>query len=216
MQVYLIRHGKMAGDPHCHYVPTVTGCLSELGERQAASLGKALADVKFDAVYASPLGRAIQTAQSFAIPQGVKIDILPWLIEWRPAHILNGGDDANYEKMLQSASVLRPEESWKTMAGEGAFEMANRIVPGWLQVLGRHGIRAGHGGYLLENAEDNQRIALVAHGGSLCVLLAFILGIPFQPFAPIQFDETGVAIINFIQRLDVWYPAIKIPPPCPA
>ena len=213
MQIYLIRHGNMAGDPHRHYIPPVGGCLSEKGLLQVASLGRALAEVKFDAVYASPLGRAIQTAQSFADPQGVKIEILPWLIEWRPAHILNGGDEANYEAMLKSASVLRPEESWKTAAGEGALEMANRIVPGWLQVLSRHGVRAGHGGYLLENEQDNKRIALVAHGGSLCVLLAFILGIPFQPFAPIQFAETGVAVIDFVQRLDVWYPAIKIPPP---
>ena len=213
MQIYLIRHGNMAGDPHRHFVPPVEGCLSEKGLLQANRLGRALEGVKFDAVYASPLGRAIQTAQSFAEPQGIQINILPWLIEWRPAHILNGGDEANYEAMLTSASALRPEESWKTEAGEGAFEMANRIVPGWLKVLSRHGVRAGHGGYLLENREDAQKIALVAHGGSLCVLLAFILGIPFQPFAPVQFAETGVAVIDFVQRLDVWYPAIKIPPP---
>ena len=211
MQVDLIRHGNMAGDPHQFYTPPVSGCLSEKGVAQAASLGRALKGIKFDAVYSSPLGRAIQTAQSFAAPEG--IEILPWLIEWRPAHILNGGDAANYETMLKSAATLRPEESWKTVAGEGAFEMANRIVPGWLEVMGRHGIRAGHGGYLLENPDNAQRVALVAHGGSLCVLLAFILGIPFQPYAPLQFTETGVAVIDFVKRLDVWYPALKITPP---
>lgn len=213
MQVYLVRHGNIAGDPHRHFVPPVQGCLSEKGQAQAASLGRALAGVKFDAIYASPLGRAIQTAHSFADPAGVKIDILPWLIEWRPAHILNGGDDANYEKMMKSASELRPEECWKTEAGEGTYEMAHRIVPGWIQVLKRHGVRAGHGGYLLDNEQDAQRIALVAHGGSLGVLVAFILGIPLRPFAPIQFAETGVAVIDFVKQLDVWYPALKIPAP---
>ena len=213
MQVYLVRHGNIAGDPHRHFVPPVQGCLSEKGQAQAASLGRALAGVKVDAIYASPLGRAIQTAHSFADPAGVKIDILPWLIEWRPAHILNGGDDANYEKMMKSASELRPEECWKTEAGEGTYEMAHRIVPGWIQVLKRHGVRAGHGGYLLDNEQDAQRIALVAHGGSLGVLVAFILGIPLRPFAPIQFAETGVAVIDFVKQLDVWYPALKIPAP---
>ena len=213
MQVYLVRHGNIAGDPHRHFVPPVQGCLSEKGQAQAASLGRALAGVKFDAIYASPLGRAIQTAHSFADPAGVKIDILPWLIEWRPAHILNGGDDANYEKMMKSASELRPEECWKTEAGEGTYEMAHRIVPGWIQVLKRHGVRAGHGGYLLDNEQDAQRIALVAHGGSLGGLVAFILGIPLRPFAPIQFAETGVAVIDFVKQLDVWYPALKIPAP---
>lgn len=213
MQVYLIRHGNMAGDPHRYYEPPVDGCLSEKGVAQAASLGRALASVKFDAVYASPLGRALQTAQSFADPQGIKIKVMPWLVEWRPAHIMNGGDAANYESMLKSAAVLRPEESWKTAAGEGAFEMAHRIVPGWLGVMASHGIRAGHGGYLFEKDDDTQRIALVAHGGSLCVLLAHILGIPYQPFAPIQFMETGVAVIDFVKRVDVWYPALKLTPP---
>ena len=212
MQVYLIRHGNIAGDPHRHYVPPVEGCLSETGVAQAARLGTALAGVRFDAVYASPLGRAVQTAQAVADPQGVKIHVLPWLVEWRPAHIMEGGDPANYEAMMKAAADLRPEESWKTPAGEGTFEMAHRIVPGWIHLLSRHGIRAGHGGYLLSRADDAQRIALVAHGGSLCVLLAFILGIPFQPFAPLQFAETGVAVIDFVRRKDVWYPALRLHP----
>ena len=37
MELYLIRHGDMAGDPHQHYVPPVAECLSELGCRQAAA-----------------------------------------------------------------------------------------------------------------------------------------------------------------------------------
>jgi len=213
MQFYLIRHGNMAGDPHRHDVPPVEGCLSERGLLQAVRLGSALKGIQFDAVYASPLGRAIQTAQAFADPLGVNVKILPWLEEWRPAHIMNGGDAANYETMLKAASVLRPEESWKTEAGEGTFEMAHRIVPGWLQLLARYGVRAGHGGYLFSVDPDDCRIALVAHGGSLCVLLAFILGIPFQPYAPVQFAETGVAVIDFVKRVDVWYPALKILPP---
>jgi broad specificity phosphatase PhoE len=215
MQVYLIRHGNMSGDPHRDYTPPVEGCLSETGVEQAEKLGLALAGIRFDAVYASPLGRAIQTAQAFADAQGMKIGTLPWLVEWRPAHVMNGGNDANYETMLKAAALLRPEESWKTADGEGTFEMAHRIVPGWLSVLERHGIRAGHGGYLLGNDNDSQRIALVAHGGSLGLLLAFILGIPFQPFAPIQFAETGVAIIDFVKRADVWYPVLKINPLLP-
>jgi broad specificity phosphatase PhoE len=215
MQIYLIRHANMAGDPHQYYTPPVAGCLSEKGMAQAAKLGAALADIPFDAVYASPLGRAIQTAQAFSDARRLKIETLPWLVEWRPAHIMNGGNDANYETMLKAGSLLRPEESWKTADGEGTFEMAHRIVPGWLEVLSRHGIRAGHGGYLFENDEDTRRIALVAHGGSLCLLLAFILGIPFQPFAPIQFAETGIAVIDFVKRSDVWYPALKINPLLP-
>jgi broad specificity phosphatase PhoE len=94
--------------------------------------------------------------------------------------------------------------------------MVDRIVPGFLQLLRTHGIRAGHGGYLFDAQEGPARIALCAHGGSLGLLLAFLLGIPMQPYVPMHFLETGVAVVEFVRRVDVWYPMLQIPPPYPA
>ena len=211
MQIYLIRHGNSAGDPHRHTTQPVSGYLSAVGQQQAARLGTHLRDVTFDAIYASPLGRAIQTAQALAEPRQLPVQLLPWLIEWRPAHIMNGEDDpANYENLLAAAAKRRPETSWKTEAGESAFEMGHRIVPGWQELLAKHGSHPGHGGYLFANPTDTQRLALVGHGGSLSVLLAFILGLPLQPYAPLAFRETGIAIIDFVQRVDVWYPLLRV------
>jgi broad specificity phosphatase PhoE len=211
MELYLIRHGDMQGDPHLHGAPPVCDCLSDLGVRQAAALGTALNGVAFSAVYSSPLGRAIQTAQAFAQPADIKI--LPWLIEWRPATVMRGCDDAAYEQMLARSATLRPEQSWATEAGESTFEMTGRVIPGFLKLMADHGCHAGHGGFLLDDAKDQQRIALVAHGGSLGVLASFILGLPIRPYAPINFEQTGVGIFKFIQRVDVWYPALTIPAP---
>jgi len=210
MQIYLIRHGNSAGDPHRHTNPPVTGYLSETGQQQAARLGAHLRDVTFDAIYASPLGRAIQTAQAVADSRKLPVQLVPWLIEWRPAHIMTGDDPANYENLLAAAAQRRPETSWQTEAGESTFEMAHRIVPGWQALLAKHGIQPGHGGYLFANPSDAQRLALVGHGGSLGVLLAFILGLPLQPYAPLAFRETGIAIIDFVKRVDVWYPLLRI------
>jgi broad specificity phosphatase PhoE len=91
--------------------------------------------------------------------------------------------------------------------------MANRVVPGFLQLMESHGVAAGHGGYLLNDPEDNQRIALVAHGGSLGMLAAFLLGVPLRPYAPIALDQTAVAIFSMVRRVDVWYPVLQIPVP---
>ena len=213
MELYLIRHGDMQGDPHQCCEPPVENCLSDLGVRQAVALGAALLDVEFSAVYSSPLGRAIQTAQAFADPNSIKI--LPWMIEWRPATVLRGCDDASYETMLAASAKLRPEQSWATDAGESTFEMTGRVIPGFLKLMQDHGAHAGHGGYLLHDPKDTQRIAIVAHGGSLGVLTSFILGLPIRPYAPINFDQTGVAVFKFIHRVDVWYPALSIPAPKP-
>ena len=214
MKIYLVRHGQMTGDPHRHETPPVTGCLSVRGMEQAAALGKALSGITFDRIYASPLGRAIQTAQVLTPAPGRSIEILDWLIEWRPAHIMNGTDEANFEKMCRAAAALRPEMTWKTEAGEGTLEMAARIVPGWISLLSSLGVQAGHGGYLLDHPDDASNIALVAHGGSLGHLLAFILSVPIRPNPPIAFHEAGVAVAKLVRQGDVWYPQLEIMTPC--
>jgi broad specificity phosphatase PhoE len=211
VELYLIRHGEMTGDPHQHYEPPVEGCLSELGCRQAAALEQAMAEVQFSGIYASPLGRAVQTAQALTQPRGMAIGLLPWLVEWRPATVMGECDETQYEAIVAKAAEVRPEQAWKTPAGEGTLEMAHRIIPPFLRFLADHGAQAGHGGYLMENAEDAQRIALVAHGGSLGLLLSFILGIPICPYSPIAFAPTGVAVVSFVRRVDVWYPVLQIP-----
>jgi broad specificity phosphatase PhoE len=213
MELYLIRHGDMAGDPHQHYAPPVADCLSELGCRQAAAMGESLKDVRFDAIYASPLGRAVQTAQTLSEPRGLKIGLLPWLIEWRPATVMGECDETAYEAMMAKAAEIRPEQAWKTPAGEGTLEMGHRIIPNFLKLMVSHGVHAGHGGYLLDNAKDEQRLALVAHGGSLGLLAAFILGVPLRPYGPIAFAQAGVAVFSFVRRVDVWYPTLLVPGP---
>jgi broad specificity phosphatase PhoE len=215
MELYLIRNGDMSGDPHKCYKPPVKECLSDVGQRQVAALGEALACNEFDAVYTSPLGRAIQTAQALSVRQGQHIQVLDWLMEWRPATIMRGCDDASYERMLTASASLAPEMSWRTEAGESTFEMGHRIIPGFLELMAGHGAAAAHGGYVLESRAEDQRLALVGHGGSLGMLAAFILGVPFRPYAPIGFAQTGVAIFQFVRRVDVWYPMLLVPAPYP-
>ncbi len=210
---YLIRHGRMAGDPHARFVPPVEGCLSPDGEQQAAALGEALSGVVFDGVFASPLGRAIQTAQTLRRAEGVPLAVLDWLEEWKPAHVLGDAPDTRFESLAAEAAALPPEQTWKTPAGEGALDMAARIVPGWIRLLASLGIRAVHGGYVPDRPEEDRTYALVAHGGSLGHLLSFVIGVPIRPNPPIRFAETGVARVSLNRQGDVWYPALEIAPP---
>lgn len=212
MELYLIRHGEIAGDPHRLYQPPVSGCLSPRGQRQAGELAEALEGVKFDHIFASPLGRAIQTAQPLAEASGVEIRVLDWLIEWRPATTLGQCNETQYEAMLAAAAELRPEQCWKTQAGEGTLEMAHRVIVGFTELMVGLGVRPGHGGYLLDAPDDDRRVALVAHGGSLQRLAAFLLNMPIQPHSPIAFAQTGVAVFSFVRRVDVYYPTLQVQP----
>lgn len=213
MEIHLIRHGNMKGDPHLHMRPPVTDCLSDLGVAQAAALGRAVADVPYTHIYSSPLGRALQTAQAVAGARELVIEVEPWLEEWRPAHVMAGGNDTRYETIMAEAAKLRPEQTWKTAAGESLLQMADRIIPGMQSVLQRHGVEAGHGGYLFQNPGNADMIVLVAHGGSLNVLMKFLMGLPLQPGSSFHFQETGVAVIGFHEVQGVWYPHLKVLPP---
>lgn len=212
MELYLIRHGNMKGDPHIHLRPPVTDCLSDTGLRQADALGQALKNVAFSHLYSSPLGRALQTAQAVQGARSIPIQVEDWLVEWTPAHVLAGGDDTRYETMMTRAAALPPEQTWKTEAGESLMQMADRIIPGMQALLARHGAEARHGGLVFADPDKDERVALVAHGGSLNLLMMFLLGLPLKPGSWFQFQETGVAVIGFHRVVDVWYPHLKFLP----
>lgn len=212
MKLYLIRHGEIAGDPHEHYAPPVSGCLSVEGQAQARMLGEALGDIEFHRVIASPLGRAIETAQALRSASG-RIDIREWAVEWQPSEFLKSAGNTVWEEMMDRMRLLRVEETWLTEAGEGHLEMAGRVVPGILSLLREEGISPAHGGFLVPQEAENRTLALVAHGGSLNVLCQYLLHVPLSPRPCVSFDLTGVAVFEFIRRVDVWYPVLKLSAP---
>jgi len=218
MELYLIRHGEAAGDPHRFYpAPTpeapLRGCLTELGDAQARDLAIKLRSTHFDALYSSPLGRALQTAQPICFGIGVPISVREWLREWRPATELGRCEEGQWEEIERAANALRPERAWHSGAGESTFEFAGRVIPPFIDLLSAHGAHAGHGGYLLDDADDVQRLAIVAHGGTLGRLAGYLLGIPLAPYVPLGFAHAGMAVFEFVRRVDVWYPQLKLPAP---
>lgn len=64
-KIYLIRHAEsIANTKGIYQGQSYDTDLSPLGKKQAKALGKRLADISFDAIYTSPLNRALQTAKT--------------------------------------------------------------------------------------------------------------------------------------------------------
>jgi alpha-ribazole phosphatase/probable phosphoglycerate mutase len=63
MKIYLTRHGQTDYNKKRMMQGRSDIPLNETGIRQARDRRKSLGDIKFDAVYASPLSRAVQTAE---------------------------------------------------------------------------------------------------------------------------------------------------------
>jgi probable phosphoglycerate mutase len=158
MELLLIRHGLPirreletgVADPE----------LSEAGHAQAQHLAEYLSSERLDAVYASPLRRAYQTAQPLAASQGHEIVVVDDVAEWDrnsseyvPVEELRAANDPRWQAMLKG--------EWNVHE-ESPQEFRARVVAAVEQLIDAH---SGH------------RIAIVCHGGVINGYLSHILGL---------------------------------------
>jgi len=186
-ELLLIRHGQSA--------PVVPGAadssdppLSDLGRRQAGALADRVGGRRFDAIYASHLARAVETASALAGERGQPVVEDPDLREVELGDWSNGG-------YRQRAAARDPEflrfvaaGRWDLIPGcEGDGPFRHRVM------TTVHRLASDHPG---------QTLAVVCHGGVINAVLAEILGIERSTFTPIE--NTSVTVVRFDQPTDRW------------
>jgi probable phosphoglycerate mutase len=134
--------------------------LSEAGHAQAQHLAEYLAAERLDAIYASPLRRAMQTAEPVAAAQRLPITVVDDVAEWDrnsneyvPVEELKAANDPRWQAMLRG--------EW-TVHDESPEEFRGRIVAAIEALIDSHG---------------GDRIAVVCHGGVINGYLSEILGL---------------------------------------
>ncbi len=73
-RVFLIRHGATVLTVEDRFAGATDVQLSDEGRRQARRLALRLQEVPINAVYASPMGRTIETAQILAAPHHLQVE----------------------------------------------------------------------------------------------------------------------------------------------
>ena len=79
--IFLVRHGETVDNARQIMQGQTQGCLNEKGREQARQVAQRLADEQIDAVLASDLHRAIQTAEYIGAPHGLPVKTTPLLRE---------------------------------------------------------------------------------------------------------------------------------------
>jgi len=183
--LYLIRHGRQlsADAPDDQWLPEEQDALTERGLDQARRLGQYLATrIKPDALYASPILRARQTAQAVSDATGLPIQIDDRLREIQ----LNLPPEITADQIMDTwletrRCVDRPVyaggESWQDLQRR-AVEAIEAIVAA----------EAGIG------AQPNRKVAVIAHGGVIETLFFHFLSIPIERnlAAFVNIHHTGI------------------------
>ena len=185
MQLWLARHaepqwavdGINQRDPH----------LTERGHQQATLLAKRLAEVEepFTELLVSPARRAQQTAAPIADALGLSPHTIDDLTEIR----MPDWSDTPEETVQQifKASYQRPPAQWwdGLEGGESFRDFHDRITGAFAAMLSDRGLkRPSHDEptQLWQVASHDEKVLVVAHGGTNAVALGFLLGAAPTPW----------------------------------
>ncbi|MGB3634620.1 MAG: histidine phosphatase family protein, partial [Rubrobacteraceae bacterium] len=166
-ELILIRHGQSTANAAGVWQGRLDFPLSDTGRQQAYHAGKALAATRFDALYASPLSRAYETAEIIARESGFGgvVTAEPGLVE-RAGGLLEGTTreerESRIPELMQKLSTLPEEERWSVVGAETDEEVLTRFT------AAMSGIRTRH--------VAGSRVVVVSHGGSMRAFLRYLLG----------------------------------------
>jgi 2,3-bisphosphoglycerate-dependent phosphoglycerate mutase len=163
MIFYCVRHGESCYNAAGRLQGQSSTPLSPLGLRQARATADALAGQPISAVYASPLPRALQTAEPLARALGLQVETDPRLMEI---------DVGIFQELLHSEIADRyPAETASWRGSDPDYRIPGGESRRDLMIRGRAAFEAIF-------AAGHEQVAVVSHGGLFASAFKALLEIP--------------------------------------
>jgi probable phosphomutase (TIGR03848 family) len=169
-----VRKGLLAG-----WTPGVR--LNEEGRAQAQALGERLASSQLDAVYSSPLERALETAKAVAAPHGLDVQIREEIGEVQYGEWNGQPLRALLKKPLWTAVQVYPSGT-RFPGGETIGEMQARVVAALDEIRSVH---------------PKGIVAVVAHADVIKAAVAYYAAVPLDLFQRLVISPASVTIVGF-------------------
>ncbi|NIV39954.1 MAG: alpha-ribazole phosphatase [Anaerolineae bacterium] len=180
-KLYLVRHGETASNAAGLWQGRHgDDPLNERGREQSLAVAEALADSGATALYASDLRRAAETAGFIGARLGLPVQSHAGLREYGFGD-MEGATTA--EALARWKTLLRQwrtDPSAKPPGGESAVEFTMRVGAALQEIVDRH---------------QDETVIVVAHGGSLSVGLAVLVGEPGN-WQDYQMTNCGISIVD--------------------
>lgn len=181
-RLLLIRHGQTGGNKQ-RYVGWEDVPLDETGVAQARTVAELLAGERIDALYSSPLSRAVDTARPLAAARGLTIQVRAELKEI---------DYGSYQGLLKTDQPLklRREHMLAPMpGGESLQDVFNRV--------------SRFADAATTELAAGASLAVVGHFWSNRMLVGALSGVPFEElFARSKYKPANGSIYELVCRWD--------------
>jgi probable phosphoglycerate mutase len=184
--ILLIRHGETAWNAERRLQGHIDIALNAEGERQAGALARALASERIDAVVASDLQRAWQSAQAIATVHGLPVQRDAGLRE----RCFGGFEGLLYAEIEQRFPV--EFAAWQARQVDAAMPDGMRSAETFRQFY----LRATHAIATIGARHPGHTVALVAHGGVLECAYRSALGLSLE--TPRDFPVLNASINRFL------------------
>lgn len=178
-QLILVRHGETVNNAAGIAQGWNDSALSERGQQQVRAAAKRLASLGANALYSSPLGRALSSARIIAEATGLEIKTLDGLREmgygrWEGQSFLDvrKADREIYERWIEDGDCPCPE-------GESHNDVRRRLAEAFAQI-------------------EATRPIVVAHGTAIRIAATLLMELPVM--ASRHFAQQNAAINIFENR----------------
>jgi probable phosphoglycerate mutase len=185
-RVFLVRHGATVLSAEDRFAGETDVPLSDEGRVQAARLAERLSHEPIKAIYASPMGRTVETATILAAPHRADV------IRREPLREISHG---RWEgKTRSEVENLFPDEyakweldpfTYAPLGGETGLAVTARALPALLEIVTAH---------------PDARVLVVSHKATIRLLISALLG--FDPRAYRDRLDQSPAALNILDFKD--------------
>jgi broad specificity phosphatase PhoE len=185
-RVFMVRHGATILSAEDRFAGATDVPLSDEGREQTRRLAERLSGERIAAVYASPLGRTIETAQILAAPHQLDVQAREGLREISHGRWEQMTRREVEEKFPEEAAEWEKDPyTFAPLGGESGLAVTARALPALIELVRKH---AG------------QNILVVSHKGTIRLLLSSLLG--FDPRRYRDNLDQNPAALNIVDFRD--------------
>jgi broad specificity phosphatase PhoE len=164
-RVFMVRHGATVLSAEDRFAGAIDVALSDEGREQTRRLAERLSSEKIVAVYASPLGRTVETAGILAAPHKLDVqtrDGLREISHGRWEQLTRREVEERFPE--EAAEWERDPYTFAPVGGESGLAVTARALPVLIELVRQH---------------SGENILVVSHKATIRLLLSSLLG--FDP-----------------------------------